>query len=507
MFSSLPLSGPFSSPLAAVGVWFGLGVLLSILYFLAVIIYNIYFHPLAKFPGLKSHAATRIPYFQALLGGRTGKVIKDLHERYGEVVRIAPNELSFIDGEAWTAIYGTRPGHRQKPKDVRYYPPTAAGVSSIVLSNDEDHTRFRRTLSHAFSENSLRAQEPLVNGYVDLLIQRLHEHCDAGNKPLDMVAWYNFTTFDIIGDLAFGESFDCLQNSAYHTWVSMIFKHIRSGTYGNVARRFPGSNFLLPLITPTHIANGRKWHVELTREKVKARLAKPNDRMDFFGHILKQKDTERAMSFNEMVTNGSTLIVAGSETTATLLSAVTYYLLKNERVLSKLQQEIRSSFHSEKDITVVACNQLEYLNAVLTEGLRIFPPAPTGLPRIVDGDGDTIAGKWVPGGTIVSIPHLAAFHSSSNFTEPESFIPERFLGDPRFANDSKTVLQPFSFGPRNCIGRKYFGQREMRLILARVLYNFDLELDERSVNWNQQEIYILWNKPCLYVRLHPRVGV
>lgn len=320
------------------------------------------------------------------------------------MVRIAPNELSFIDGEAWKAIYGTRPGHKQKSKDVRYYPPTAGGVPSIVLSNDEDHSRFRRTLSHAFSETSLRAQEPLVNGYVDLLIQRLHEHCDAGRKSLDMVSWYNFTTFDIIGDLAFGEPFNCLQNSAYHKWVSMIFSNIRYGTYGNIARRFPGSKFLLRLITPTRIANGRNWHIELTKEKVKGRLAKSNDRMDFFGHILKQKDTERAMSFDEMVTNGSTLIVAGSETTATLLSAVTYYLVKNERVLSKLQEEIRASFASEKDITVTACNQLEYLNAVLTEALRIFPPAPTGLPRIVDREGDMIAGKWVPGGVCSTSP-------------------------------------------------------------------------------------------------------
>lgn len=56
--------------------------------------------------------------------------------------------------------------------------------------------------------------------------------------------------------------------------------------------------------------------------------------------------------------------------------------------------------------------------------------------------------------TIVSVSHLAAYHSPSNFKDPEQFIPERFLDDPRFVDDSKTVLQPFSFGPRNCIGRK-----------------------------------------------------
>lgn len=56
--------------------------------------------------------------------------------------------------------------------------------------------------------------------------------------------------------------------------------------------------------------------------------------------------------------------------------------------------------------------------------------------------------------TVVSVTQLAAYQSSANFTDPDQFIPERFLDDPRFVDDSKTVLQPFSFGPRNCIGRK-----------------------------------------------------
>lgn len=362
------------------------------------VIYNIYFHPLAKFPGPISCAATRIPYLRAILAGQVAQTPKLLHKKYGDVVRIAPDELSFVNGEAWKTIYGSRPGHGQNPKDTRVYPPTAKGAPSIILSNDEDHSRFRRTLSYAFSESSLKAQEPIVKGYVDLLIQRLHQNANNGNTPLDMVAWYNFTTFDIIGDMAFGESFNCLQSSAYHKWVSMIFSNVQYASYSNIVKRFPASKFLLGLITPAHIASQRNWHVELTREKVKSRLSKSNDRIDFFSHILKHKDTDRGLSLDEMVTNGSTLIVAGSETTATLLSGVTYFLLKNERVLKKLVEEIRSSFQTDDEITMTACNQIQYLQAVLTEGLRLYPPAPSSLPRIVSGHGDTIAGHWVPGG-------------------------------------------------------------------------------------------------------------
>lgn len=343
-------------------------------------------------------AATRIPYIKYLLTGQSAQGIKSLHERYGEVVRIAPDELSFIGGEAWKVIYGTRPGHGQKPKDHRFYAPTAEGAPSIIISNDADHTRMRRLLSHAFSDSSLREQEPIIKHYVDLLMQRLRIKSGAGTKALDMVAWYNFTTFDIIGDLAFGEPFDCLKNSTYHQWVAIVLSSIKFGAYTNVARRFPGWKAISKIITPKEVIDRRNMHFQLTKEKVEGRLKKSNERPDFFGNILKHKDTERGFSLPEMITNASTIIIAGSETTATLLSGVTYLLLKNPPVLQKLQNEVRNAFQSDEQITLDGCNKLEYIHAVLTEALRVYPPVAVGLPRIVDAQGDTVNGHWIPGG-------------------------------------------------------------------------------------------------------------
>lgn len=342
-------------------------------------------------------AASRLPYIRMTLSGQLPQEIKAMHQQYGDVVRIAPDELSFIDGDAWKAIYGTRPGHSQKPKDDRLYSPTN-GAPSIILSNDVDHSRFRRLLSHAFSDSSLRGQEPIIRGYVDMLMQRLRENIQSGTKAINMVAWYNFTTFDIIGDLAFGEPFDCLKNSDYHEWVSILFDSVKYGAYTNVSRRFPGSKYILPWITPKRVIDQRRTHFALTEEKVQGRINKSNERSDFFSNILKHQNTEKGFSIPEMLTNANVLIVAGSETTATLLSGVTYLLLKNPLVLAKLQNEIRSSFTKEEEITFESCNKLEYCLAVLTETLRVYPPVPMGLPRIVDAQGDMIAGNWVPGG-------------------------------------------------------------------------------------------------------------
>ncbi|KAJ5668353.1 uncharacterized protein N7477_006923 [Penicillium maclennaniae] len=437
---------------------FTLTLILVPIYFIGKITYNVFFHPLAKYPGPKSMAATRIPYMHLILAGQMAQAVKVLHDKYGEVVRIAPDELSFINGDAWKAIYGTRPGHGQKPKDYRFYPrPSMA----------------------------------------------LPENAEAGKQALDMVSWYNFTTFDIIGDLAFGEPFDCLKNSTYHQWVSIVLSSIKFGAYTNVARRFPGWKILSKLITPQKVSDQRNMHMQLTKEKVQGRLMKTNERPDFFANILQHNDTEKGFSIPEMITNGSTLIVAGSETTATALSGVTYLLLKNPRVMQKLQEEVRGAFKSDDQITLENCNKLEYIHAVLTEALRMYPPVAVGLPRVVDGQGDTIAGHFVPGGTIVSVTHMAAYHSAMNFKHPEKFIPERFLNDPEFANDSKTVMQPFSFGPRNCIGRN-LAYVEMRIILARMVFNFDMELDQPSDEWTDQQCFLLWEKKPLMVRLTPR---
>lgn len=124
--------------------------------------------------------------------------------------------------------------------------------------------------------------------------------------------------------------------------------------------------------------------------------------------------------------------------------------------------------------------------------------------------------------TIAACHHYASYRSSSNFTFPHAFLPERWLGlDSRFEQDKKDVLQPFSLGPRNCLGKKYvlsttiqtdiltmfyysLAYCEIRLILCKLLYHFDLTLCPESSTWTNQKVYFLWDKPPLMVTLKDR---
>jgi len=76
--------------------------------------------------------------------------------------------------------------------------------------------------------------------------------------------------------------------------------------------------------------------------------------------------------------------------------------------------------------------------------------------------------------------------------------------DPKFDSDKKAVLQPFSAGPRNCIGRN-LAYAEMKLILARIIYNFDLTLMDQTSNWIDQDVHLLWRKKPLNMTVKERV--
>ena len=341
----------------------------------------------------------------------------------------------------------------------------------------------------------------MIMSYVNSLINGLRSNTA---KPVDLVAWYNWTTFDLIGDLAFGEPFECLLNQRYHPWVNTILGGINGGVAISAAERYGLGGLLISMIPKSMTKQFDLMH-DYNREKVARRLERGMERPDFMSHLMRNDKERKEMSQKEMETNALTIIVAGSETTATVLSGATFHLIKNPEVLRRVQEEVRKAFRSEKEIDCTSVNHFEYLDAVLKESLRIYPPAPSSIPRkVVLSEGDKINGRWVPQGTSVGLFQWACNHSASNWHDPEGFHPERWLPNPPpdFASDSKDAMQSFSLGPRNCIG-KNLAWVEMRVVLAKMLFNFDFSLEGVSEGWLNQKCYLIWAKHPLMVKLTP----
>ncbi|KAI4266000.1 MAG: hypothetical protein L6R38_009020 [Xanthoria sp. 2 TBL-2021] len=121
-------------------------------------IYNLYFHPLSKFPGPKLCAASRLPFIYCLLTGKLTQREREFHKKYGDFLRLAPDEVSFASEEAWADIYTYRPGHKRALRDKAYYiAPNNQADNLITTSDEKFHARVRGLISNSFTEDSLRS--------------------------------------------------------------------------------------------------------------------------------------------------------------------------------------------------------------------------------------------------------------------------------------------------------------------------------------------------------------
>lgn len=379
-------------------------ILLLAGYTLAVCFYNYALHPLCRFPGPFFARISPLPH---IIHSHRGNLISwtiAQHEKYGECVRLLPNELCFSGADAFKDIYGFKTsGNRTLEKDLRFYLVNHDETRSIVSAGTEDHSRMRRIFSHAFSDRALKLQEPMFLTYIDKLIEKLREGCLKNTGSQNMVQLFNFTTFDVMGDLTFGESLGMLDDSSYHPWVSALVAGFRFGVYLHIVRRLPVLETLLrKCFIPQSLKDRMAVHEEFSVQRVNRRLEKDDARPDIWGLVL-EKEAAEGLSRKEMYSNANIFMMAGTETTATLLSGLTWHLLATPDKLQKLVHEIRSSLSTEEDITIDRLQALPYLNACIEEGLRMYPPVAQSLPRIAPpGPPTTIDGREVPAG--VSFP-------------------------------------------------------------------------------------------------------
>jgi len=372
-------------------------------------VYNLFFHPLRNYPGPFLSKFSCFPYVYHNLAGHVPFWTTTLHEQYGEVVRYSPNELSFSSADAWKDLYGhKKAGAANFHKNPNFYLAPVADeahrVFDVVNGNDADHSRMRRIFSNAFSDRALKLQEPLFMTYMDKLVYKFNElyQKNPGHK-FNMINMYNFTTFDVMADLTFGDSLGMIDRCEYHPWIAAMMSMFRFGVYLHSIRYYKSLEKivigLLPRLDPK-ISENQKLHEKFTHSRVDERLTKEDARPDIWGLVLDKisKDDEISMTRKEMYANANLFMIAGTETTATLLSGLTHYLLMNPDKLKKLCTEIREAFPSGDGITIEKLQGLKYLHGCIEEGLRMYPPISTGLSRVAPPEGAMVAGHFVPGG-------------------------------------------------------------------------------------------------------------
>lgn len=211
-----------------------------------------------------------------------------------------------------------------------------------------------------------------------------------------------------------------------------------------------------------HVVHGLMCHLSVCRtsrvakQVVNERLASKNTQnkdmlASFLRHGLSREEAE-----GEALVN----IIAGSDTTATAMRTTMLYLMSSPPVYRKLAHEIRAAAADGRlssPITDEEARGLPYLQAVIKEGLRVFPPVTGLMPTVVPPGGDVICGVHMPEGTEIGWSAFGVQHSKGVYgLDAETFRPERWLevkDEEQLRAMTSTWELVFKYGKWQCLGR------------------------------------------------------
>ncbi|KAI0143697.1 putative benzoate 4-monooxygenase cytochrome P450 [Xylariaceae sp. FL1272] len=424
-------------------------IVLWLAFFLAHSLYNVYLHPLSQYPGPLLRSASSIPNIRGIWTGTSVRSIELLHKKYGPVVRTAPDALSFTTEKAWRGI--------NSPKITSAYLQFPTPSQSSVNSNDEDHSRMRRLISHAFSQSALVKQLPLIVTHMKNFIYRVRDQCVASpEREVDLNTLFISLAFDVITDLSYGQSLEALKKTQPNPFIVGFYRDCQMYPIIPTVNEYSPLRFLFGLMMRVPaIKKGQEMAFRTTQETVLRRMKHGRRSGEDFMTYMLRHNHDRSMTEAEIIGSTSVFVNGGAEATATCMSAAIYFMLSNPTTYEQAREEVRSSFESQNNIESSTISHLVYLNALVEETLRIFPPTAETFARRTDAVSE-IDGHVIPPGVSVGVHQWSANHSPQNFHAPDTFAPERWLSNcpPEYQNDSRGAMQPWSIGPRNCIGKK-----------------------------------------------------
>uniref|UniRef100_A0A8C0WFJ2 unspecific monooxygenase n=1 Tax=Castor canadensis TaxID=51338 RepID=A0A8C0WFJ2_CASCN len=373
----------------------------------------------------------------------------------------------------------------------RPFGPVGFMKKAVSISEDEEWKRIRTLLSPTFTSGKLKEMLPIITQYADVLVKNLKMKAEKDNTV---------TMKDIFGAYSMDDPF---VNIAFSPWFPFFFL--------SPTVMLP---FLIPVyealnisMFPKHVTNFFKSSVErMKKDRLQDKTKHRVDLLQLMINSQNSKDTEshKALSDLEIVAQSIIFIFAGYETTSSALSFVTYLLATHPDVQKKLQEEIDVVFPNKAPATYDALVQMEYLDMVVNETLRLYPIAGR-LERLCKTDVE-INGAFIPKGTVVMVPTYALHRDPKLWQEPEEFHPERFSKKNKDSIDPY-IFMPFGNGPRNCLGMR-FALMNMKVALIRVLQNFTFKpCKETQIPMKLSKQGFLQAEKPIVLKAVPRDGI
>ncbi|KAK0619599.1 cytochrome P450, partial [Immersiella caudata] len=450
-----------------------------------------YWHPLSHVPGPFVWSISHLPIWHQYVvkGGRLLHALPKLHDRYGPVVRISPNEVHLSDTTLYDTIYsvGTR-----FLKDPSFYTPMEGPVATpillTVLSPDEHRWR-RKMITPFFSRQSVLAVEAMVwdkaNKFCDVMQSELDDA--SKTRPFDAYKALRAVAIDVITEYAYARCWHMLDRPAdgYGIWYPEAIRSVQT--------MFPWLQ-TLPFLTPLFgaLPDGAKialfppykrWNdslqaVRLAVDQVGAELARGSHppRRTIIHHLMEPQEKGLRLDDAAVFADAVNVTGAGTETTGATQERAMYEVLRHPDVHASLVKELREAFPNPADMRWTLLEQLPVLNGVIKEALRLNPGVPGRLPRVVPPGGATFNGVYLPGGTIVSMSAWDMHNDPSVFPSPSAFDPYRWIqGTTTTAQQIRQrekYLVAFSRGSRGCVGQN-LAMCELYCTIAAIFRRFD----------------------------------
>ncbi|KAK5988283.1 Cytochrome P450 monooxygenase AKT7 [Cladobotryum mycophilum] len=437
-------------------------------------VYELYFHPLAKYPG---PLLAKFTILRATYHAWKEDIHLDMfhcHQKYGPIVRYAPDFVLFDTPSAIKDIYGTK-SNTWKHHNFATLSPKS--VNLFTAHDKKEHAKRRRLVGPSFSDNNMQRFEKNLIHHCQTLCEQLypsrerHERTDSWGPAMNMSDWCRYLAFDVISEFLFGITGNLLQSNEWRHMEHSVADHSRRNAV----------LLWLPILMVGRLdkilykdaVEGTKKLWQWIQYAVE-RSAACNATESLFSRLTgaKDKETGTSLTDEQIRSELGVAVVAGMDTTASAISALLFYLSRNKQIYDRLTAEIRGAFGSIDEIRhgkqLKSCT---YLHACIEETLRMTPPVGSSTWREVGPGGENVDGHFIPKGCCVGTSIYSIHHNEAYFSKPHEFIPERWLPDSDILA-TKSACLAFSSGSRSCIGRP-LAYSEFQLTVTLLIWTHD----------------------------------